>query len=97
MEPYTGSRRNQGPGSSGGGGRSQGGGTGSKGARDTGGSKANNNQGKAAPKAFEGLSVQEKVDRCCRSFNTTRGCNDKQCGKAHICSRQVGGHGLLEP
>ena len=38
-------------------------------------------------KSFSDMSTAEKVARCCRNYNSARGCSIPNCKRPHICSK----------
>ena len=38
-------------------------------------------------KSFSDMSTTEKVARCCRNYNSARGCSFPNCRRPHICSK----------
>ena len=92
VEPYTGTRRNQGAGTSGAGGSGKKGGSGGGGG---GGGARPDHQGRVKGgwnnKSFSSMSTSDKVARCCRAWNTKGSCGDRDCRKPHICSKVLQG------
>ena len=41
-------------------------------------------QGRELP--YDQMTVEQKVAKCCRDFNSAKGCTSRRCGLKHWCS-----------
>lgn len=49
-----------------------------------GGGTQGREQGRELP--YDQMTVEQKVAKCCRDFNSAKGCTSRRCGLKHWCS-----------